>query len=180
MIDEVAVAGGRSKVVRWGLGLLCLLLLAVAALGAWGWTRYQHFTDAPLAGGPVEESVRIERGDGFATVLRRLRRAGVDAGHDLEGRLLARQMDAAGRIKVGEYALAADLIPRLLLQRLRDGRAIQYRVTLVEGWNMRQLRAALAAAGDAPTRVRLQRQLAELEQNLAFRLEALRRLGAPG
>ena len=34
MIDEVAVAGGRSKVVRWGLGLLCLVLLAVAALGA--------------------------------------------------------------------------------------------------------------------------------------------------
>ena len=146
MIDEVAVAGGRSKVVRWGLGLLCLVLLAVAALGAWGWTRYQHFTDAPLASGPVEESVRIERGDGFATVLRRLRSAGVDAGHDLEWRLLARQMDAAGRIKVGEYALAADLTPRQLLQRLRDGRAIQYRVTLVEGWNMRQLRAALAAA----------------------------------
>ena len=43
-----------------------------------------------------------------------------------------------------------------------------------------ELRAALAAAGDAPTRVRLQRQLAELEQNLAFRLEALRRLGQQG
>ena len=56
----------------------------------------------------------------FATVLRRLRRAGVDAGHDLEWRLLARQMDAAGRIKVGEYALAADLTPRQLLQRLRE------------------------------------------------------------
>ena len=101
------------------LGVLCLLLLVAAGLGAWGWTRYQHFADAPLASGPVEESVRIERGDGFATVLRRLRSAGVDAGHDLEWRLLARQMDAAGRIKVGEYALAADLTPRQLLQRLR-------------------------------------------------------------
>lgn len=40
-----------------------------------------------------------------------------------------------------------------------------------------QLREALAAAGDEPTRLRLQRQLAELEQNIAFRLEALRRLG---
>lgn len=40
-----------------------------------------------------------------------------------------------------------------------------------------QLREALAAADDEPTRLRLQRQLAELEQNIAFRLEALRRLG---
>ncbi|NHN78843.1 DUF1992 domain-containing protein [Azotobacter chroococcum] len=39
------------------------------------------------------------------------------------------------------------------------------------------LRAGLAAADDEPTRLRLQRQLAELEQDIAFRLEALRRLG---
>ena len=39
------------------------------------------------------------------------------------------------------------------------------------------LRESLAAAADEPTRQRLQRQLAELEQNLAFRLETLRRLG---
>ncbi len=40
-----------------------------------------------------------------------------------------------------------------------------------------QLRASLQAAADEATRQRLQRQLAELEQNIAFRLEALRRLG---
>ncbi|MFC0667618.1 DnaJ family domain-containing protein [Azotobacter chroococcum] len=39
------------------------------------------------------------------------------------------------------------------------------------------LRASLAAADDEATRLRLQRQLAELEQDIAFRLEALRRLG---
>ena len=131
--------------MRWGLGVLCLLLLAAAALGAWGWTRYQRFADAPLASGPTADSVRIERGDGFATALRRLRAAGVDAGHDLEWRLLARQMDAAGQIKAGEYALAPELTPRELLQRMREGRVLQYRVTLVEGLNFRQLRAALAA-----------------------------------
>lgn len=146
VIDEVDVAGGRRSVLLWGLGLLCLLLLAAAALGAWGWTHYQRFADAPLASAATADSVRIERGDGFATALRRLRAAGADAGHDLEWRLLARQMDAAGKLKVGEYALAPDLTPRELLQRMRDGRVIQYRTTLVEGWNFRQLRAALAAA----------------------------------
>ena len=140
------MAGGRRNLWRWGLGLLCLLLLAAAALGAWGWTRYQRFADAPLATGTIADSVRIERGDGFATALRRLRAAGVDAGHDLEWRLLARHLDAAGKLKVGEYALAPELTPRELLQRMREGRVIQYRVTLVEGWNIRQVRAALAAA----------------------------------
>ncbi|RBC47283.1 aminodeoxychorismate lyase, partial [Xanthomonas oryzae pv. oryzae] len=35
---------------------------------------------------------------------------------------------------------------RELLTRMRQGRVIQYRFTLVEGWNFRQLRAALATA----------------------------------
>ena len=68
------------------------------------------------------------------------------AGHDLEWRLLARELDAAGRLKVGEYALEPGITPRELLRRMRDGRVIHYRVTIVEGWNFRQLRAALAAA----------------------------------
>src|SRR5690606_16659980 len=108
--------------------------------------HYQRFAGAPMASGETADSVRIERGDGFARVLGRLRAAGVDAGHDLEWRLLARHMDAGGRLKVGEYALSPQLTPRELLQRMRDGRVIRYRVTLVEGWNFRQLRAALAAA----------------------------------
>jgi len=146
VFEEVVVAAGRRSAWRWALGLSCLLLLAVAALAGWGWLHYQRFADAPVASGETAASVRIERGDGFATALGRLRAAGIDAGHDLEWRLLAQQMDAAGRLKVGEYALAPELTPRELLQRMRDGRVIQYRVTLVEGWNFRQLRAALAAA----------------------------------
>lgn len=146
VIDEVDVAGGRRSALRWGIGVSCLLLLAAAALAGWGWLHFQRFADAPAASGQAEARVRIERGDGFATVLRQLRAAGIDAGHDVEWRLLARQMDAAGRLKVGEYSLEPGLTPRDVLQRMRDGRVLQYRVTLVEGWNIRQLRAALAAA----------------------------------
>ena len=72
-IDEVDVAGGRRRALRWGLGLLCLLLLAVAAAAGWGWMHYQRFADAPVASADTADSVRIERGDGFTTVLARLR-----------------------------------------------------------------------------------------------------------
>ncbi|MBB6064528.1 UPF0755 protein [Pseudoxanthomonas broegbernensis] len=132
--------------MRAVLLLLCASLLAAAVAAAWMWNRYQHFVDAPAFGADAAASVRIERGDGFATVLRKLRQAGADTGHDLEWRLLAQRMDAAGKLKVGEYALEPGMSPRTLLQRMRDGRVIHYRITLVEGWNIRQVRAALAAA----------------------------------
>src|SRR3546814_7428681 len=84
-----------------------------------------------------------ERGGSCARVLRRLREEGVREGHDLEWQLLARQLEAAGRIQVGEYPLEPGTTPRDLLVRMRDGKVLSYRFTIVEGWNIRQLRAAL-------------------------------------
>lgn len=86
-------------------------------------------------------------GDSFRGVLAHLRAQGITAGTDVEWQLLARQLDAAGKLKVGEYALEPGITtPRTLLQAMRAGRTIQYRFTIVEGWNIRQLRAALNAA----------------------------------
>ncbi|WP_256843503.1 endolytic transglycosylase MltG, partial [Pseudomonas aeruginosa] len=88
----------------------------------------------------------IASGDGMNSVLRKLRDAGVDEGQDTQWQLLARQLDAAGKLKVGEYALSGELTPRELLLRMRAGKVLQHRVTIVEGWNIRQLRAALKRA----------------------------------
>lgn len=123
-----------------------LVLLATVAVGVGAWLYHQQvqFADTHLT--PIEESMVIARGDGFTTVLGKLRTAGVNEGRDVQWQLLARQLDAAGKLKVGEYALDASLTPRELLQRMRQGRVLQHRVTLVEGWNIRQLRAALKRA----------------------------------
>src|SRR5690606_9207216 len=85
-------------------------------------------------------------GDSFRRVLSKLRENGVHDGHDLEWQALARQLGADARVQVGEYALEPGMSPRTLLQRMRDGRVLSYRFTLVEGWNVRELRAALAKA----------------------------------
>ena len=79
-------------------------------------------------------------------MLRKLRAAGVEQGEDLEWRALARQLDVAGSLKVGEYALEPGLTPRQLLLNMRNSKVISYRFTIVEGWNIRQLRAAINAA----------------------------------
>nr|WP_298134291.1 endolytic transglycosylase MltG [uncultured Pseudoxanthomonas sp.] len=123
------------------------LLLALAAGAAfWLWQGHRGFADMPIGGVAADATVEVVSGDAFPTVLRKLRETGVAHGTDLQWRLLARQTNTASQLKVGEYALDPALTPRELLQRMREGRTLQYRFTIVEGWNIRQLRAALRNA----------------------------------
>ena len=125
--------------------ILLLLLVSVAA-GAWAFLRYQAFADSTLAIAPSDEPVlSVEPGDGFLRVLAKLRKAGVTQGHDLEWKALAMQMGVASRVQVGDYSLEGELSPRSLLAKLARGDVIQQRITIIEGWSFRTLRAALAA-----------------------------------
>jgi UPF0755 protein len=126
------------------LATLLVLALLAAAAGAWWWQGYRAFAEQPLQA--AQPSVAVARGDSFNGVLRKLRAAGIAQGSVLQWQLLARQLDAAGKLKVGEYALQPALSPRELLSRMRKGQVIHYRFTIVEGWNIRQLRSALNAA----------------------------------
>ena len=128
-------------------GLLSLILLiALAAVAFWGWQRYTGFADAPLVGTGGDKSIVVQSGDSLPVVVRKLADAGVDTGEAIEWRLLAKQLGAAGKLQVGEYALPEGLTPRALLQAMRDGKVISHRFTIVEGWNIRELRTALAKA----------------------------------
>ena len=126
--------------------IFVLLLAALAAGGWWLWQRYAGFADAPLSGLEPGETLVVESGDSFAGVLSKLRAAGVREGEKLEWQVLARQLGAAGKLQVGEYALAPGMTPRQVLLAMRDGKVISHRFTIVEGWNIRELRAALAKA----------------------------------
>jgi UPF0755 protein len=132
---------------RWQLPVRVSLLLILLVVGlALGWQRYQRFANEPLRGVVPGTTLVVERGAGFGAVLARLREAGVSNGEDFAWRLLARQMRVASRMQVGEYAIQPGMTPRSLLDALRRGDVIRYRFTLVEGWNLRELRAALAKA----------------------------------
>lgn len=136
----------RRSFGRISSGFLLLLLLAAAAAGFWLWQRYTSFADAPLSGLEAGETVMVARGDSLPVVVRKLRDAGVREGDLIEWRALAKQLGAAGKLQVGEYALEPGTSPRKLLLAMRDGRVIRHRFTIVEGWNIRELRAALAKA----------------------------------
>ncbi|ENE2732350.1 TPA: endolytic transglycosylase MltG [Stenotrophomonas maltophilia] len=135
---------GAKRGCLFVVTLVVVLGAVVAGVGAWFFYQQTRFAAAPIT--PTAESMVIASGDGMNSVLRKLRDAGVDEGQDTQWQLLARQLDAAGKLKVGEYALNGELTPRELLLRMRAGKVLQHRVTIVEGWNIRQLRAALKRA----------------------------------
>ena len=134
------VSGGALKRFLW------LLLIVAVAAGAWTWQRYQDFAQAPLAGIETGDSLLVARGDSLDSVLRKLQAEGVRTGEALQWKLLARKLGAAGKLQVGEYALEPGIDPEQLLLAMRDGKVVRRKFTIVEGWNIRDLRAALAKA----------------------------------
>ena len=116
------------------LGVLAL----VAAAGAGLWWVHQ-----PLRLPAATVDLSIEPGTLPRGVAQDVREAGVDVDPDL---LYAwfRVSGQARDIKAGSYELEKGITPRRLLAKLARGEASLRAVTLVEGWNIRQLRAALA------------------------------------
>ena len=134
----------RSRTGGFFRRAVLVLLLAAVAVGAWYWQRYQGFADAPLAGIEAGDSLVVVRGDSLDKVLRTLQAQGVATGDRVHWQVLARQTGAAGKLQVGEYALSPETTPKALLQAMRDGKVVRRMFTIVEGWNIRDLRAALA------------------------------------
>ena len=128
------------------LRMMLVLALAAGGVAAWQWLGYQRFADAPMPGLAEDASLVVARGDSLDKVLRKLEEQGVTTGERLHWQLLARQTGAAGKLQVGEYALAQYESPRALLLAMRDGKVVRRMFTIVEGWNIRELRAALAKA----------------------------------
>lgn len=135
-----------TRHVLRGLLLACLLLLGLGAAGGWWlYQDYRAFVDRPIAMGDQEHLLEVRPGDSFIDVLAALRRLGVQDGHDLYWRALAWELQVMRRLQVGEYAIQQDSSPRELLRRFERGDVVRYRFTIIPGWNVRELRAALAA-----------------------------------
>ncbi len=117
--------------------LMMLLVLAAVLAGAGWWWLNQPL---PLAQPALE--LEVEPG----TTPRGVAREVVKAGVQTDARLLYAWFRVSGldrQIKAGNYELTTGLTPYVLLQKLARGEESLKALTLVEGWNWRQVRAAL-------------------------------------
>ena len=129
----------RKAVMRLLWGLLLAALLAAAGV-AWWLQR-----PLPLATGLTVAELAIEPG----TSPKAVAQAAVDAGLSTSPQALALWFRWSGQdrqIRAGSYEIPAGTSPRRLLAMLVRGEESLRSLTVVEGWNWRQLRQALARA----------------------------------
>jgi UPF0755 protein len=131
-----------SSRLRWLSAAFLLLLLAVIA-GVVVWRWYEHAL--PMEAERVE--VRIAPGSSARAIARQLRAAGVGVNEDLFI-AAARATDATKTLRAGRYEITRGMTVHQLVDKLRRGEVLRERLTIVEGWTFRELRAALGAAAD--------------------------------
>ncbi|MDZ7651401.1 MAG: endolytic transglycosylase MltG [Burkholderiaceae bacterium] len=129
----------RSSRLLWlSAAAVLLLVAAIAAVMVWRW--YEHAL--PVPGERVE--VRIAPGASARAIARQLRAAGVLVNEDLFV-AAARAADATQSLRAGRYEITRGMTVHQLIEKLRRGDVLREKLTIVEGWTYREMRAALAA-----------------------------------
>ena len=125
------------KIAAGAAGLLVLIVLIF-------WLRISSFAGEAMVVPAEGKTYTVSSGHGLIKVARSLQEQGVisDAGKFV---WYARLTGGADDIKAGEYDLAAGMTPADLFEQLLEGRVKQYPLTIIEGWNFKQLREALEA-----------------------------------
>jgi UPF0755 protein len=153
------------------VGLL-VLLVSLSAAGALFWLAGHVHHPLELDDSLV---INVPPGSSLNAVVRDLERQGLlgDAREATRRRVGVRLYDmftdVSRRVRVGEYRIEPGETLLQVLLRIERGDVVQRSITLIEGWNMRELRAALAAAPG------LRQTLPELDD-----AALMARLGRPG
>lgn len=128
-----------SKTSRFSISLLLVGALALAAAAA-----YVHWKGGQAIAGGSPEFV-IAPGTGMAAVARALTAQGlIDEPYTMLAWAYAK--DYTGKLRAGEYRIETGITLKQLLEQFVRGEVIQYNLTFVEGWNFRQILAALGRA----------------------------------
>ncbi|MCG8380314.1 MAG: endolytic transglycosylase MltG [Proteobacteria bacterium] len=103
---------------------------------------YQNFLDTPVNIDQAQ-TFTISIGQSFADINKQLASERIIS-NDNYFEFLARQTNKSGRIKHGEYKISPGFYPEQLLDLFVSGKVIQYSFTLVEGWQVSEMLAAIA------------------------------------
>jgi UPF0755 protein len=120
--------------------LILLVFFGVVGYGAW-------YAMSPLKIGTYPAEFRIAHGSGLRGAARQMEASGIPLG-SIQFEILGRGLGKSREIKAGSYQLTEATSPLQLLDKLTSGDVTQGELALIEGWNFRQLRAAMATNRD--------------------------------
>ena len=122
------------------MGILVLLAVIVAG---WFWSDYQDFAHTPLSLPEEGLVLEVPPGTNLKVLARQLQAQGVLRNADYLY-WYARWKQLAHRIRAGEYLVEPGVTPAKLLEQFVEGKVLLHTLTLVEGWNFKQMMAAIS------------------------------------
>ena len=121
-------------------------MLLLAAAGAYIFADLTEYARNPQKEGHAEKIVEILPGQRFSAVLERLKNEGI-VDDPVRFRVIARFKDYDRQIKAGEYLLSLSMSPLEILENIAKGKTYLHRLTIPEGYTLRQIAAAVSQAG---------------------------------
>ncbi len=129
---------GRRRWLRRGLQAMALLLVLTTTLAYWQWQQWLQ----PV-GGSAPVQVVIAAGSTGRSIGQQLYQAGVIRS-SLAWHLWSRTFGRDWIFQAGTYLLDPNQDMLTLANQLRQGKVLQARLTIPEGWQIEQIAAALA------------------------------------
>ncbi|RZB32100.1 MAG: UPF0755 protein [Desulfobacteraceae bacterium Eth-SRB1] len=104
-----------------------------------------QYAEMPANSNKTDSIVMIKPGQRFTATLNGLKNAGVIK-NPIKFEMLARIKRYDKKIKAGEYLLSSSMPPIKILETLASGKVRLYKMTVPEGYNMRQIASIVARA----------------------------------
>jgi peptidoglycan lytic transglycosylase G len=131
-----------KKLVVVVLLILFILLAGVAGI----YLNIVADAKTPAGTGAVEQVVMVRLGQGVKALSVMLYNKGIIL-HPIKFKLFARIRGYDKHVKAGEYKFSDAMTPEKILQIMVEGKVLLHRLTIPEGYNLRQIARAVEVAG---------------------------------
>ncbi len=124
--------------------LILILLLAIVASGIafWYWNDYKTALTQAVNFSGSERIITIKKGDLTHHIATQLQLLNIIKDSEYF-RLYARLSKKASKIKAGEYAIKPEMTLVDMLDLFVSGKVVQYPLTIVEGWTIKEVLAEI-------------------------------------
>lgn len=134
----------KTKLIRVVIPALIFVVLVATGLAGWQYLANYAYTPAdPRAAGQV---LQVLPGSGINAVSRMLARRNI-TDSAFKFRVLFYIKNRHARIKAGEYNLSAAMSPAEILNVLVEGKVALHRLTIPEGYTIKQISSLVDASG---------------------------------